>query len=242
MKCQGFAEQSAPKAVVCKPGCTRQSQLCWASVCVTCSYTEEGGGPQEKSRGARLCLSPWGAVSLGWCFALRCARVLTCPERSQSRSKSTYSSSLLYMPRLTLSGFPSASRRNFSLHRLSKSLDRWRLTWFGGETPDFAPAGCAQGPHHPGLPRAVLSLCSFLFLDILPPHRPLPQHQRDSLNPRREMAQPLSGGTFLTPVPEDGFSSRRFHPRPWACIPKPRTQNLNDPPGGSLPVPLGLDD
>lgn len=52
-----------------------------------------------------------------------------------------YSSSLLYMPRPTLSGLPSASSLNLSLHRLSKSLDRWRLTWVWGEHRSDATEG-----------------------------------------------------------------------------------------------------
>lgn len=85
------------------------------------------------------CLLERGTVPAGWPgggggerSALDVPPALTCPERSHSWSKSTYSSSLLNMPRPNLRGFSSASRRNLSLHRLSKSLARWRLTWGGG--------------------------------------------------------------------------------------------------------------
>lgn len=63
---------------------------------------------------------------------------VTWPERWHSRSKSTYSFSLLNMPNPTFAGFPSGPSWNFSLHRLSKSLDRWWLTW--GDT-----AGSSRG-------------------------------------------------------------------------------------------------
>lgn len=51
---------------------------------------------------------------------------LTCPLQSQGSLKATYSSSLLYMPRLVLVGFLLASNWNCILAMLSKSLERWR--------------------------------------------------------------------------------------------------------------------
>ena len=55
-------------------------------------------------------------------------RSLTCPEHSHWLSKSTYSPSLLYMPRAVLVSLPSSSCRNLSLAMLSNSLDKWRCT------------------------------------------------------------------------------------------------------------------
>lgn len=56
-------------------------------------------------------------------------RTVTCPLQSQGSLKATYSSSLLYMPRLVLVGFLLASNWNCILAMLSKSLERWRWTW-----------------------------------------------------------------------------------------------------------------
>lgn len=57
----------------------------------------------------------------------------TCPDKSHSWSKSTYSSSLLYMPKPTFTGFWFASNLNFSLAMLSNSLDKWRDTFKKGK-------------------------------------------------------------------------------------------------------------
>lgn len=54
--------------------------------------------------------------------------LLTCPLQSHGSLKSTYSSSLLYIPKPSLVGFCSESTSNFILAMLSKSFERWRWT------------------------------------------------------------------------------------------------------------------
>lgn len=169
------------------------------------------------------------------------AAARTCPERSHSWSKSTYSSSLLYMPRPNLSGFPLASRRNFSLHRLSKSLDRWRLTWISGlegRTLDFATQGFAGGCPWPGSPSGGLKHHFFFFYlfspTSLPPASGMLIKHTSPTNERANSAQQnLLNVCFFS-------SLRRFCPRGHgACAPKSDAQNLNHgPPWGSHTVHL----
>lgn len=94
--------------------------------------TDNSSGPRSKTPSWRLMLT------ILRCIYLREKGIkrrkdfyITCPLQSQGSLKATYSSSLLYMPRLILVGFSLASSWNCILAILSKSLERWRWTYEG---------------------------------------------------------------------------------------------------------------
>ena len=85
---------------------------------------------QASSSGWRkLMFTEFGLNGKGWVrYEEGKGMSLTCPLQSQGSLKATYSSSLLYIPRLVLVGFWLASNWNCILAMLSKSLERWRWT------------------------------------------------------------------------------------------------------------------
>lgn len=112
----------------------------WGNIRVDICFSQREEGTRgssnvDPSQGKLLAWREWfftefGLNGKGWVRCEEGKRLsLTCPLQSQGSLKATYSSSLLYMPRLVLVGFLQASNWNCILAILSKSLERWRWTW-----------------------------------------------------------------------------------------------------------------